>query len=85
VESVVPGLARTHVPSILSLDDQRFIDAEIAKWDSARPIAEASTPPPAYYTDARFLTHEKRTLFAQNWIYAGRTAQLNEAGAFITV
>ena len=56
----------------------------IANYDPDSPLAEASTPPSAWYTDPRILELEQRTVFSQSWQLAGRTDQVRNPGQYIT-
>jgi choline monooxygenase len=47
-------------------------------------LAEASTPPAAWYLDPRILELERRTVFACSWQVVGRTARVVEPGQYIT-
>ncbi|MGE5305110.1 MAG: aromatic ring-hydroxylating oxygenase subunit alpha [Alphaproteobacteria bacterium] len=46
-------------------------------------LAEASTPPAAWYIDPRILELERRTVFARSWQVVGRTDQVVEPGQYI--
>jgi choline monooxygenase len=56
----------------------------IEDYNPRAPLAEASTPPATWYTDPRILELERRTVFARSWQVVGRTAQVIEAGQYIT-
>jgi choline monooxygenase len=47
-------------------------------------LAEASTPPAAWYIDPRILELERRTVFARSWQVAGRASQVVEPGRYST-
>ena len=47
-------------------------------------LAEASTPPAAWYIAPRILELERRTVFARSWQVVGRSAQVVEPGQYIT-
>jgi choline monooxygenase len=53
-------------------------------YNPSSPLAEASTPPSSWYTDARFLSLEQRTVFSRSWLMVGRADQMREAGQYIT-
>jgi phenylpropionate dioxygenase-like ring-hydroxylating dioxygenase large terminal subunit len=48
------------------------------------PLAQASTIPAAWYTDARVLELELRTVFRRSWQYAGRLDQVRAPGDYIS-
>jgi choline monooxygenase len=56
----------------------------IGRYDPRLPLAEACTPPAAWYVDPRILDLEHRTTFARTWQFAGRLDQLREPGEFVT-
>ena len=56
----------------------------IAGYNPDAPLAEASTPPPAWYTDPRISDLEKTTVFSRSWQMVGRSAQVRLAGQYIT-
>jgi choline monooxygenase len=56
----------------------------IANYDPDSPLAEASTPPSAWYTDPRILELEQRTVFSHSWRLAGRTDQVLSPGQYFT-
>jgi len=56
----------------------------IANYDPDSPLAEASTPPSAWYTDPRILDLEQRTVFSHSWRLAGRSDQVRNLGQYIT-
>ncbi len=56
----------------------------IANYDPNYPLAEASTPPSAWYTDPRIFELEQRTVFSRSWQIAGRTDQVRNPGQYIT-
>ena len=56
----------------------------ISNYDPDSPLAEASTPPSAWYTDLRILALEQHTVFSQAWQLAGRADQVRNPGQYIT-
>ena len=56
----------------------------IERYDPNSPLAEASTPPSAWYTDPRILDLEQRTVFSRSWQLAGRSDQVRNPGQYIT-
>ena len=56
----------------------------IEGYRSAAPLAEASTPPAAWYIDPRIFRLEQRTVFSCSWQMVGRADQVREAGQYIT-
>ena len=57
----------------------------IANYDPNSPLAEASTPPSAWYTDPRILEVEQRTVFSQWWQLTGSSDQVRNPGQYISV
>jgi choline monooxygenase len=58
------------------------LNAEAYEFDES--IERAETPPASWYTDARVLEEERRSVFARTWQLAGRAAQAAEPGQFFT-
>ena len=56
----------------------------IANYDPESPLAEASTPPSAWYTDPRILELEQRSVFSTSWQAVGRSEQVRDPGHYIT-
>ena len=56
----------------------------IGRYDPDLPLERASTIPASWYTDARLLDLELRTVFTRSWQVAGRVEQLHEPGRFFT-
>jgi phenylpropionate dioxygenase-like ring-hydroxylating dioxygenase large terminal subunit len=52
-------------------------------YDSSSSLTGAWTPPASWYTDARILALEHRTVFSNSWQMAGRVDQVREPGQFI--
>jgi phenylpropionate dioxygenase-like ring-hydroxylating dioxygenase large terminal subunit len=52
-------------------------------YDSSTSLAAASAPPASWYTDARILELEHRTVFSNSWQVAGHVDQVREPGMFI--
>ena len=53
-------------------------------YDPARPLAQASTIPAAWYIDPRIAELERRTVFSNSWQMIGRSGQLRDPGQYIT-
>src|SRR6185295_9191691 len=58
---------------------QQIIDL----YDADAPLERASTIPAPWYTDARVLELELRTVFRRSWQYAGRLDQVRAAGDYV--
>jgi choline monooxygenase len=56
----------------------------IKYYDPNSSLAEASTPPSAWYTDPRILELERRTVFLPSWQPVGRVDQVGHPGQYIT-
>ncbi len=56
----------------------------INSYNSAAPLAEASTIPSSWYTDERILELEKRTVFSSSWQFVARIDQLHDPGNYVT-
>ncbi len=59
---------------------RKIIDA----YDPEAPLAEASTPPAEWYIDADIFKLEKQSVFTRSWQMVGRSAQVAEAGQYVT-
>jgi choline monooxygenase len=55
----------------------------IERYDSNSPLAQASTPPAAWYTDPRILEVEQRTVLSCSWQLTGRSDQVRNPGQYI--
>lgn len=53
-------------------------------YDADAPLERASTIPAPWYTDARVLELELRTVFRRSWQHAGRRDQLRTSGDYVT-
>ena len=62
----------------------RALHEIIEDYDPETPLAEAATPPAAWYTDPRMLELERRTVFARSWQVIGRADQVSEPGQYVT-
>ena len=56
----------------------------IENYNPNVPLDEASTPPAAWYSDARIFELEHRTVFSHSWQMVGRADQLCDAGRYVT-
>jgi choline monooxygenase len=56
----------------------------VDSYDPNLPLAEASTPPAAWYADSRIFDLEQRTVFAHSWQMVGRSEQVRNAGQYIS-
>ena len=66
-------------------NDMRASIREIVEsYDSDAPLAEASTPPAAWYVEPPILDLEQRTVFSYSWQMVGRADQVAEPGQYIT-
>jgi choline monooxygenase len=62
---------------------ERSLGQILDLYDAAAPLERASTIPAPWYTDTRVLELELRTVFRQNWQYAGRVDQLRASGDYV--
>lgn len=60
------------------------LEALIAAYDPAAPLAEASTIPSTWYFDPRVADLETRTVFSNSWQVAARSEQLDKPGQYVT-
>ncbi len=60
------------------------VEQIIDSYNPDLPLAEAATIPGSWYTDSRIADLERKYVFGASWQLVGRTAQLKEAGDFIT-
>jgi choline monooxygenase len=56
----------------------------LADYDAEAPLAEASTIPGSWYTDARVLQRERESVFTRSWQMVARVDQLVDGGAYVT-
>ena len=56
----------------------------VGSYDANAPLAEASTIPAPWYTDARIAELERQTVFSQSWQVMGRIGQITKPGQFVT-
>jgi phenylpropionate dioxygenase-like ring-hydroxylating dioxygenase large terminal subunit len=56
----------------------------IESYNPDAPLAEARTPPAAWYFDQRILELERKTVFSCSWEMVGQTDQIREPGQYIT-
>jgi choline monooxygenase len=57
----------------------------VRQYQRDLPLSEASTIPADWYTDARVLDLEQRSVFSRAWLVAGRVDQLTRPGQYITL
>jgi choline monooxygenase len=56
----------------------------IENYNPKALLAEASTPPASWYSDARILELERRTVFSRSWQLVGRADQVRESGQYVS-
>jgi choline monooxygenase len=56
----------------------------VDQYDAGVPLEYASTIPADWYTDARLLELERRTVFARSWQLMARVDQLRGAGDYVS-
>lgn len=56
----------------------------IRAYNPDLPLAEASTPPAAWYNDERIVELERRAVFARSWQMVARRDQLGNPGQYVT-
>jgi choline monooxygenase len=57
----------------------------VAGYDPDVPLERASTIPAEWYTDARVMELERRTVFGRSWQLVGRVDQLRDPGQYVSV
>jgi choline monooxygenase len=57
---------------------------KLAAFDPSLSLAEASTIPRRWYTDADIYELERQAIFANSWHVIGRTEQVKDPGQFVT-
>jgi choline monooxygenase len=62
----------------------RELEAILADYDASSPLAESSTIPGSWYTDARVAARERRTVFSRTWQMVGRADQVEHPGQYLT-
>ncbi len=60
------------------------LQALLASYDTALPLAEARTIPGGFYTDPRVATLERRQVFGATWQLVARADQLATPGDYVT-
>lgn len=60
------------------------LEEEVARFDSAAPIAAAATPPASWYVDPRLFELELRSILPRSWQPVARAAELAEPGDFVS-
>src|SRR4051794_25880953 len=56
----------------------------VDSYDPSASLDKASTPPSSWYADSCIFELEQRTVFSRSWQLVGRTAQVCDAGNYIT-
>ena len=56
----------------------------VEAFDPGIPIAEASTPPSAWYRSPEVFSLERDTVFRNHWIAVGRAEEVAEPGHFLS-
>ena len=59
------------------------MSSDLERFDAARPIEEAETPPASWYTSPAVLDLERRTVFRRSWQPVARADQLVHPGDFV--
>jgi len=62
----------------------RNLDHILGDFDASLPLAEATTIPGSWYTDARVWDLEKRAVFGTAWQVVARAPQVASAGQYVT-
>ena len=70
---------KTYAPSNRDAIEQLF-----RSWSSNVPVERALTLPSGFYTSRDIFELERRAIFGQNWLLAGRASQLTNAGDYVT-
>jgi choline monooxygenase len=63
---------------------ERSLEQIINAYDADAPLERASTIPASWYTDARVLELELRTVFRRSWQCAGRLDQVRAPGDYLS-
>jgi len=63
---------------------QTSIEQILATYNDRAPLSHASTIPAPWYTDARIAELERLNVFSKTWQLVARTAQVQNAGEFVT-
>lgn len=58
--------------------------ADVEAFDPAIPIAEASTPPSAWYTSEQIFALEAQSVFRHHWVAIGRADEVQSPGQFVS-
>lgn len=53
-------------------------------YNPNRALANASTPPSSWYTDASILELEQGTVFSRSWQFVGRSEQVSDPGQYLS-
>ena len=76
-------VTRRHLKTYTALN-RASIEPLLQSWSSVIPVERAPTLPSGFYTSRDVFELEKRAIFGQNWLWAGRASQLNRPGDFIS-
>jgi len=60
------------------------LDEEVRRFDPSVTVESAVTPPSSWFVDDKFHELDQRSVFGENWIYVGRTAQCSEPGQYFS-
>jgi choline monooxygenase len=63
---------------------EESLQAIIDSYNASAQLAEASTIPSSWYTDARVYELEQQTVFSGSWQLAARLDQVREPGQYVT-
>jgi choline monooxygenase len=64
--------------------NQVHIEKLFQSWASSVPVERALTLPSGFYTSRDIFELERQAIFGNNWLWAGRKAQLQNTGDFLT-
>jgi choline monooxygenase len=60
------------------------LNSLLADFDPSLPLERARTIPAAWYADVEIAAAERRTVFADSWIFVGRLNQVEKPGSYFT-
>ena len=76
----MPGSPRTRIDPSLASSVMEILNS----YDDALPLAQASTIPNSWYTEASIAELEREAVFANTWQVIGRAEQVADAERYIT-